>query len=151
MINTILTGLKDSIIGISERYLSIQDYNGMALRVRTNSWEEAASPASKGSSVLYVIDLEKKLMYSIKEMNDCWNPTEDDSSEIPEDCLGFYLSYDDMEFADFETEEEIAEFRKKYGDDPILTVNFIYSEDFGKDSELSLAKADISSEYYFFL
>ena len=35
-----------------------------------------------------------------------------------------------MEFADFETEEDIAEFRKKYGDDPILTVNFIYAEDF---------------------
>lgn len=113
-----------------KRFLSIQDAKSNPLTLSVDRFEDAVKLAINYSSVLYVIDFDKRLMYAVKELKDINNPTEEEAAEIPEDCLGFYLSYDAMEFADFETEEDIAEFRKKYGDDPILTVNFIYAEDF---------------------
>ncbi len=113
-----------------KRFLSIQDAKGNPLTISTDIFKKAIVPVVNYSSVLYAIDFDKRLMYAVKELKDINNPTEEEAAEIPEDCLGFYLSYDAMEFADFETEEDIAEFRKKYGDDPILTVNFIYAEDF---------------------
>lgn len=113
-----------------KRFLSIQDGKGNPLTRSVDSFEKAVKSIVNYSSALYVIDFENKLMYTVKELKDINNPTEEEAAEIPEDCLGFYLSYDAMEFADFEIDEDIAEFRKKYGDDPILTVNFIYAEDF---------------------